>query len=80
MSYFTYNINSIDAYIINTHVNVFLFSFFIVGLVGRCGEEYCRKEENIHRGIPLDEKKFLRYVCIINILGVFSHIFHANIC
>jgi len=28
MSYFTYNINSIDAYIIYTHVNVFLFSFF----------------------------------------------------
>lgn len=24
MSYFTYNINSIDAYIIYTHVNVFL--------------------------------------------------------
>jgi hypothetical protein len=28
MSYFTFNINSIDAYIIYTHVNVFLFSFF----------------------------------------------------
>jgi hypothetical protein len=28
MSYFTYNINSIDAYIIYTHVNVFFLFWF----------------------------------------------------